>query len=489
MLNQFIAYVYILAIGGACYSLWRAGANRIDVENAGRFRSVQIGKQYGAAWLLLTSALFFSFNYYIFLAASVLVVSIVWRRIPKEALAGLFVVLLFSAPELIRSLPGIFGLNWLFDMSWPLMLVFIFLFKKGPEKIFSLRDGMDWLVLLFFLWIGVLSVRGTTFTNGLRDAFLYLNSILVPYFLGKNLASRSINVKYLFFGLAFIITMLAGVAIFSSLRHWQVYDSLTQMFSMGEGRITNYKSRGGFLRSGATIGSIQFAAIGGMALVVYLYLTDGLKKSITQKAVFLLVALAVITTFSRAPWLVSAVMVGWYMSMKYKSRGVAYVVVGAVFFIIVLAAAGVLGQVIDGFMLKDSANVDYRQRLLDVSLAEIMKYPWTGNPHFMQAPDMQVLVQGEGIIDIVNTYLQIGLNFGIFPVVLFGVMMFFWPISLYRSAGRSGSEDLLQISRVYMVVMVGLGLSIFTVSSFGPGSGIFLFLMFLVGAGHGIRKN
>ncbi|MCZ2105589.1 MAG: O-antigen ligase family protein [Burkholderiales bacterium] len=489
MPNHLIAYAYILLIGGVCYSLGQAGARKIRIESIGGFGLVQIGKQYGTAWLLLTSALFLSFNYYIFLLASIFVVFMVLRRIPREAHAGLYVVLLLSVPALSKDLPGIFGLNRLFDMSWPIMLGFIFLFRGNSGKICALRDPMDWVVLLLFLWVGVLSMRGTTFTDGLRDAFLFLNSILIPYFLGKNMSSRSIHVKYMFFGLVFIITILAGIAIFGSLRHWQIYDPLKQVLELNVSGITNYKSRSGILRSGATMGAIQFAAISGMALIVYLHLTEGLKKSIAQKIVFILIALAMIVTFSRAPWLVCVAMVGWYMVMKHKGRGIVYVIIGGVLFAAVLAVTGVLGSVIDGFLLKDSGNVDYRKRLLDVGVGEIMKYPLAGNPYFRQVPEMQVLRQGEGIIDIVNTYLQIGLEFGIFPVVLFGTMIFLWPMSLYRMARRSGSDDRLDVARTYMVLMVGLGLSIFTVSSFSPGSGLLTTLMFFVGVGHGIKKN
>jgi len=67
----------------------------------------------------------------------------------------------------------------------------------------------------------------------------------------------------------------------------------------------------------------------------------------------------------------------------------------------------------------ESNTIDYRQRLFDVGWAYVMQFPFFGSDDYLYAPEMQGLVQGQGIIDIVNSYLQVALDKGIVGLTLF----------------------------------------------------------------------
>ncbi len=62
-------------------------------------------------------------------------------------------------------------------------------------------------------------------------------------------------------------------------------------------------------------------------------------------------------------------------------------------------------------------NVIYRQELLKMSVALIQQSPWWGVPNYLQ--QMESLRQGDGIVDLVNTYLVVTLNVGVVGLVLF----------------------------------------------------------------------
>jgi O-antigen ligase len=49
----------------------------------------------------------------------------------------------------------------------------------------------------------------------------------------------------------------------------------------------------------------------------------------------------------------------------------------------------------------------------------IKRHPWLGSVNFLQAPEMEELRQGQGIIDVVNTYLGVALHSGLIGLVLF----------------------------------------------------------------------
>jgi O-antigen ligase len=63
------------------------------------------------------------------------------------------------------------------------------------------------------------------------------------------------------------------------------------------------------------------------------------------------------------------------------------------------------------------ADFIYRQRLLDRSLELVQAHPLFGDPLAMQ--EMEDLRQGQGIIDIVNTYIGVLLFYGWVGLVLF----------------------------------------------------------------------
>lgn len=489
MPNHLKAYVVIVAIGFMCHLLWQRAAPGLAVIAPEGPTVRRVSKLYFTAWAVLTSVVFLSSNYYLFIFSAAVVVFMVRKNVPYQAQGGLYVVLLLAAPSLSKSLPGFFGLNRLFEMSWPIILGLVFAFTGQSRKTFVLSSRMDWIVLAMFGVVALLSFRATSFTDGLRETFLYFNLICIPYFIARKWCVDIVSVKFSMLGAVLIIFIMSGIAIFVSLRHWNLYQTLIGSLGLPIPTITNYKYREGFLRTSATLGSIHLAAVGFCGVIMYFFLSAKKKKSPPQLLILAAFFMAIVLTFSRAPWLVGAGMLALYMAMAYRSKGLFYLLAGVMALGVVLMATGMLDAVMDSFLLKNSTNVDYRQRLLELGAAEIMRNPLFGNTHFMNSPRLQELRQGEGIIDIVNTYLQVGLQFGLIALALFVCMVFVWPITQYRRIKRMRDEQLLGAAQVYLVVMLGLAAVIFTVSSFGSGSVFFPLLMFLVGMGHGLRRR
>jgi O-antigen ligase len=66
-------------------------------------------------------------------------------------------------------------------------------------------------------------------------------------------------------------------------------------------------------------------------------------------------------------------------------------------------------------------NITYRQRLIDNAVIVIQRTPWLGSFDYRSTPQMQSMTQGQGIIDIVNTYIGVALSFGLNGLTLFVV--------------------------------------------------------------------
>jgi O-antigen ligase len=67
----------------------------------------------------------------------------------------------------------------------------------------------------------------------------------------------------------------------------------------------------------------------------------------------------------------------------------------------------------------DAGGVDYRQRLWEVSFDLLMRSPMFGVPGYMGTAEMETLRQGQGIIDMVNTYMGVALAYGLVGLIFY----------------------------------------------------------------------
>jgi O-antigen ligase len=108
-------------------------------------------------------------------------------------------------------------------------------------------------------------------------------------------------------------------------------------------------------------------------------------------------------------------------------------------------------------------NVLYRQRLLDISFDVIKMNPWFGSHDFTSLPIMQQLIQGEGIIDVVNSYLQVALAYGLVGLTLFcGV--FFASVRFALVVNKS-KYSRIERNPLLPTILACLGAILLTISS------------------------
>jgi len=117
----------------------------------------------------------------------------------------------------------------------------------------------------------------------------------------------------------------------------------------------------------------------------------------------------------------------------------------------------------------EAQNVIYRERLLEVSLGVVLEHPFFGAWDFLQLPVMQQLRQGEGIIDVVNTYLGVALASGLVGLGLFCgffLAVLYELASAMREAGDRDGEA-YALGQALCCALLGILVMIFTTSSVG----------------------
>ena len=191
-------------------------------------------------------------------------------------------------------------------------------------------------------------------------------------------------------------------------------------------------------------------------------------KSRAYATVGLIVVGGMLATFSRGPVLALLVLLVGVTCLRYMSAR-RFLVLAAVL-AIALSASWNLGlgdavvgaaNSVTGADQQADFNVTYRQQLLKTSLALIQQSPWFGVPDYAQY--MQDLRQGDGIIDLVNTYLVVALNVGVCGLLLF---LLPYAIALWKlaSGAPEAPQELRRESLAWLPLTVAILVVVFTVS-------------------------
>lgn len=295
--------------------------------------------------------------------------------------------------------------------------VFMTALFATPRK--ELRS-VDTCLLLFVLLTGLASIRDVTFTNMMRITVYQFLMIFVPYVA----ITRSINtvkeldtlLKAFFFG----AIAVAFIGIISTVQSWNYYAQLADFIQ--------YKvytdTRNGFLRINATLIGTLLGFVMGAGAVCALYCRWDKSLPLLKLAAALLIFAAVtFVTGARGAWLVALTTVGFYIFMVRAGRmlrrlalmGMAASV--TIVFVLIFNESDVIQDQYGTFA--------YRAELLRTSMGQIAARPFFGETGLESSPRFAHLIQGEGIVDFVNAYLQVVLFYGLVGFAFFICAHFF----------------------------------------------------------------
>ena len=152
-----------------------------------------------------------------------------------------------------------------------------------------------------------------------------------------------------------------------------------------------------------------------------------------------------ISPLSRGPWVGAAVLISAYFFFsKNKLRKLPLLVAG---FVVCVVVAGFtpLGNTLMGLIPfvgdVESGNITYRQQILTNSWIVIQRNPLLGSADYLLQPEMEALRQGQGIIDIVNTYASTALKYGLVGLALFAGSFFVAGLKVFSGFTRSTQLD------------------------------------------------
>lgn len=386
--------------------------------------------------------------------------------------AALFCVATVAMPHLpeqimIGSLYLIPADKYLFTA---LGLLIAFVKNKNEGGLLLHRQRFDIPVLIICL-LEVAQARDPSPTATIRDSLPVLLSILLPYFLLSRSLNSAEDIRRFMVTLALAAFVMATVATVEARLHWLIYQEVEGRLGIDVSVNIYTKMRGGMLRAPASFPESTslgiFLATAGMAL----YAIRSSFATREKWAVALgVVAVGLLTANSRGAFVALGigVVAQDYYCRRYSGL-FAKIVAGAGLYLIALTLAQ-FSKFFASLVGKGSgteSTADYRIQLLHRGLEEIHKHPLLGTTMKTALQNLSDLRQGEGIVDLVNGYINYGLTLG-YPGIA-GLLLVFVSLCLAMLSAkrkfRTNVELLSPAAAVFSVAAFSI------VSSFFGGFG------------------
>ncbi|MDC1288212.1 O-antigen ligase family protein, partial [Gammaproteobacteria bacterium] len=218
------------------------------------------------------------------------------------------------------------------------------------------------------------------------------------------------------------------------------------------------------------VGSIPLGYVIAVGLGFYLFLQGRTRSNFSFHAGLILLLAGLLASLSRGPWVGSIFLFLVFVATgKNPIRSLfKYGVAGLILLMLIITLPGTqkFVQLLPYFGSAEQSSISYRERLLENSLIVINRHPFIGSVDYLNTPEMESMRQGQGIIDIVNTYIQVALKSGYIGVILFTCffLSILWGIRRrFRRLPDKNSEEHL-LGRSIFATLSGI-LLIITVSS------------------------
>ena len=463
------ALVVILGLSLPVFWLARAAACEFACERADFNRRRNL-------WIAITILAFVSRNFWVYMAGAALLLAVGARRETNPL--ALFLALLMAVPAFSEVIPGFGGIRQIMSLSHVrllsimLLLPAYLLIRRQPGVLPFGRTMADKCLLAYLAMQLLLQMPIVSLTASARLTIYSFIDVFLPYYVASRGLRDLQGYRDALMAAVLAVVLMTPVALFEYFRHWLLYSTLAESMDVYT-NFGSYLSRGGSLRA---VVSSEHSIILGYLVTVAMGLVLFVRKLIRSRAlVALAVALlvsALIAAGARGPWVGSAaVMLVVILTGPDKFKSAIRVGMIAVPVLAALSfteAGRRLFELLPFIGTIDTDSIDYRRRLFDTSMLVIWQSPWFGSFDYLINPNMQELVQGEGIIDVVNSFLGVALTFGIVGLSLFsGVFALAgWGVwSGLRYADPTGELHLL--GRSLLATLVGVLVCIVTLSSIG----------------------
>jgi hypothetical protein len=456
-------------------------------------------------WFTLTAVAFLSPNFWLFVLVAVPLLT--WATRKDANPVALYLLILQAVPSISVNIPAP-GINGLFQLDYHRLLSLCVLVptalrlrrSKGtrPDRRLSATDvlilAFGAMQILRFIEPDLPTLVEDSATNLLRRGVLFFLDVFVLYVVVSRSCSRRPLIVEAVAALCLSCVVMAALATFESLHHWLLYWDLMARWSVDNKFAFAYPMRGGLLRAEVSCRTpLELGLLLAIGIGLWTYLQSHENRLKVRIGVAALLWIGLLVTYSRGPW-AGAVAICFILAAL---RPGALSRLGKMLGAVALAAGGLLltpfGERLLEMLPFARRSIDetflYRQRLAERAWEQITAHPYFGSGFaYFELPDMR---QGQGIIDLVNTYASTALFYGVIGLVLFLGPILIALATVHRRVRAIAESDpdaaLLGVSLV--ACMLGMLLMLASDSFLGASVRLFYVLVgFAVGYTQSVRS-
>ena len=433
--------------------------------------------KWGVLWATITTLAFLINSFTLFIAVTGFLVAWLTFRARQQALQYYFLFLPVVPAGLAATISGpTANVNALFQLSYPLAITFFvlipitakLLLHQGFLRILALPSD-KYVIAFFLLASGLMFLREPSITHAMRGSFMLFFETVFPYVIISRACRTPNDLKMLLSVVLFTGIVVAFFGVFEEFKGWRLFSQLDEFLGINSvGDRGTYLHRSDLLRVTATFDTpTRF----GFFLMIVVGVTLTLRRMDRGVRRFFLpllglVAITLFFTVSRGPWAASVALIFTYFALSGgKARFVTSLIAVIILAIVATTTIALFSNDLGVSSWSESGNtatLEYRLRLLEGGVSVIGQHPWLGSGDYLQTPEMEELRQGQGIIDLVNYYLAVALEYGLIGLLLFlgiffsimrGIFIYVW------HAPRSDSMRVIGVGLFSILTGVGVALA------------------------------
>lgn len=323
------------------------------------------------------------------------------------------------------------------------------------------------LIIFLLVYVLILGFRGTSLTDGLRSFLQGSMSLLLIIFAFKNLYEQKKLIAYVMQGVLISGCIMAFIGFFQYWKLWKFYTELPYSL-VGENLLYQMTEvRGGGMRVASTMNPLSFGFYMTIcAGVIFQYMRNE-SWTFWGRVLLGVYIYGLILTNSRGGILGLLIMLAVYYLYDSKYQQLRKSILSMRWIMIIIMIPLVSSGINYLVKIDENGTFLYRVDLVSNSLLAAKDNIMLGSANFLDHPAMQASKQGQGIIDITNSYLGLLLENGLIGLGLFvyiGFTLLKKLIRLRRQAFDCGNIGLERNLCLIISILVAFDVVIFTVS-------------------------
>jgi len=313
------------------------------------------------------------------------------------------------------------GINFLAVLSPQRVAVLVLLvpllfYPRSPNHPVKGWSPADFCIIGYAIFTAIIISGALNVTSGFRFFGEQLMMLVIPYMALVRAIDSDDAIDLCLRAFVASAIILAAIALVSTLKQWDFYRHLQPLSFFV---IPDF--RGGLMRISATANTHSLGFYMAAAIILIEHLKPRMKPGfLILMGIRGLLLLALIVTGSRGALVGLMLGLGVYVFFVAKHPAVRTIYMAA--FVLGVVGSSIWLLSADLSEIDPYGTFDYRMQLLTTSFEYISDHFWIGDLGYLGSDRFAHLMQGQGIIDITNLYLQILLAYGVIGfVLLFGI--------------------------------------------------------------------